>query len=145
MPVRSLYLLRQAQLAAHAKLDAELSPLGITPTQYAVLSLAARRRVPRSSAELARRAGVSAQAMAEMVAGLEAKGLIRREESPENRRVLHIRLTRRGTQLLRRCDAAADAAESAVFAALSSAERLALDAMLRRIAGLPEQRADAAD
>ncbi|MFN6953460.1 MAG: MarR family transcriptional regulator [Acetobacteraceae bacterium] len=143
--MRTLYLLRQAQLAAHAALDAELSPLGVTPTQYAVLSLAARRGAPRSSAELARRAGVSAQAMAEMVAGLEAKGLIRREESPENRRVLHIRPTRRGTQLLGRCDAAADVAEAALFATLSPSERLALDAMLRRIAGLPERRADAAD
>lgn len=143
--MRTLHLLRQAQLAAHAALDAELSPLGVTPTQHAVLSLAARREAPRSSAELARRAGVSAQAMAEMIAGLEAKGLIRREKCPENRRVLHIRPTRRGTRLLGRCDAAADAVEAALFATLSPAERLALDAMLRRVAGLPQRRSDAAD
>jgi DNA-binding MarR family transcriptional regulator len=143
--MRALYLLRQAQLAAHAALDAELSPLGVTPTQYAVLSLAAGRGAPRSSAELARRAGVSAQAMAEMIAGLEAKGLIRRDEAPDNRRVLHIRPTRRGTLLLRRCDAAADAAEAALLGALSQGERRVLDGLLRRVAGLVERRADAVD
>lgn len=143
--MRTLYLLRQAQLAAHAALDAELSPLGVTPTQYAVLSLAARRGAPRSSAELARRAGVSAQAMAEMIAGLEAKGLIRRDESPDNRRVLHIRPTRRATLLLGQCDAAADAAESGFLAGLSPVDRAALDSLLRRVSGLAERRPDAAD
>lgn len=143
--MRTVYLLRQAQLAAHAALDAELSALGVTPTQYAVLSLAARRGAPRSSAELARRAGVSAQAMAEMIAGLEAKGLIRRDESPDNRRVLHIRPTRRGSLLLARCDAAADTAEATLLNALSAAERSTLDLLLRRVAGLAERRAEAAD
>jgi DNA-binding MarR family transcriptional regulator len=143
--MRTLYLLRQAQLAAHAELDAALSGLGVTPTQYAVLSLASGRGAPRSSAELARRAGVTAQAMAEMVASLEAKGLVRREESPGNRRVLHIRPTRRGTLLLARCDAAADGVEARLFAAFSPAERAMLDRLLRRIAGLPVRRADAAD
>lgn len=143
--MRTLYLLRQAQLAAHAALDAELSGLGVTPTQYAVLSLASGRGAPRSSAELARRAGVSAQAMAEMVAGLETKGLLRRDESPDNRRVLHIRPTRRGTLLLARCDAAADTAEAALLGGLTAAERRVLDLILRRITGLPDRRADAAD
>jgi DNA-binding MarR family transcriptional regulator len=143
--MRTVYLLRQAQLAAHAALDAALSPLGLTPTQYVVLSLAAGRGRPRSSADLARRAGVTAQAMAEMIAALEAKGLIRRDESPENRRVLHIRLTRRGTLLLARCEAAADSAEAALLGALAPAERARLDITLRRIIGLPEPRAEAAD
>jgi DNA-binding MarR family transcriptional regulator len=143
--MRTLYLLRQAQLAAHAALDAALSGLGVTPTQYAVLSLASGRGAPRSSAELARRAGVSAQAMAEMIAGLETKGLLRREESPDNRRVLHIRPTRRGTLLLARCDAAADAAEAQILGGLSPGERATLDRLLRRVAGLPDRRADAAD
>lgn len=143
--MRTLYLLRQAQLAAHAALDAQLSALGVTPTQYAVLSLAAGRGAPRSSAELARRAGVSAQAMAEMIAGLEAKGLIRREESPDNRRVLHIRPTRRGKAMLVRCDSAADAAEAELLGAFSPVERMTLDLLLRRVAGLAHRAADAAD
>jgi DNA-binding MarR family transcriptional regulator len=143
--MRTVYLLRQAQLAAHAALDAALSPLGMTPTQYAVLSLAAGRGRPRSSAQLARRAGVTAQAMAEMIAVLDAKGLIRREESPENRRVLFIRPTRRGALLLVRCDTAADAAEATLFAGFAPAERSRLDSLLRRMADLPEARADAAD
>ena len=143
--MRTVYLLRQAQLAAHAALDAELSALGLTPTQYAVLSLAAARGRPRSSADLARRAGVTAQAMAEMLATLDAKGLIQRAESPENRRVLLIRPTRRGALLLGRCERAADAAEARLFAGLRPGERAALDALLRRVAALPDRRADAAD
>lgn len=143
--MRTVYLLRQAQLAAHAALDAELSRLGVTPTQYAVLSLIAGRGAPRSSADLARRAGVSAQAMAEMIAALEIKGLIRRDESPDNRRVLHVRPTRRGTLLLARCDAAADTAEATLLGGLPPSERATLDHLLRRIAGLQERRADAAD
>jgi DNA-binding MarR family transcriptional regulator len=143
--MRTAYLLRQAQLATHAALEAALAPLGVTPTQYAVLSLIASATRPRSSADLARRAGVTPQAMAEMIAALEAKGLIRRAESPDNRRILHIRPTRRGHTLLARCEAAADTAEAAAFGMLSPAERASLDALLRRIARLPDRRAEAAD
>lgn len=137
--MRTMYLLRQAQLAAKARLDVCLAPFDLTPTQYAVLSLSAAGAEPPSSAELARHAGVSAQAMAEMIAALDAKGLVRRDESPLNRRILHIRPTRRGAALLVRCEAAVDAAESELFAGLGRAEVATLRALLRRVLAAERQ------
>jgi DNA-binding MarR family transcriptional regulator len=121
-----MYLLRQAQLACYGKLEPSLTEFGLTPAQYTVLSLANRPAPGPSSAELSRRLGVTAQAMNEVIAALERKQLIERSEAPENRRILRIALTRGGTALLARCDAAVDRVEAGFLEALSAAELQAL-------------------
>lgn len=136
-PVRTMYLLRQAQLAAQTRLEDTLRDPGLTPTQYTVLSLSGAAREPTSSAELARRAGVSAQSMNEMIAVLEAKGLIRRHEAPENRRILRIRPTPRGTALLERCERLVDQAEADLLAPLAPEQVEALRALLRQMLDRP--------
>ncbi|UFN49477.1 MarR family transcriptional regulator [Roseomonas sp. OT10] len=130
---RTLYLLRQAQLASHACLERALGELGLTPTQYTVLSLSDRPAPGLSSAELARRAGVTAQAMGEVITALEQKRLIERREAPENRRILRIALTRGGRSLLARCDAAVTEAETRFLSVLAKPELEALRAALIRL------------
>src|SRR3546814_20657956 len=56
-----------------------------------------------SSAELARRTFVSAQAANELVNGLHGKGLILRRPSPEHGKILLLRLSKKGEAVLRKC------------------------------------------
>jgi DNA-binding MarR family transcriptional regulator len=60
-------------------------------------------------AELARRAGVAKQSMAEAVQSLEAQGIVRREPDPHDRRAKRVVLTDAGWTALR---AGRDAAEA---------------------------------
>jgi DNA-binding MarR family transcriptional regulator len=131
---RTLYLIKRAETACRTGLEACLPALGLTPSQYTGLSLLASRQ-DRSSAELARRAGVSPQFMSEVIAALEGKSLIVRSENPEWRRVLHIELTSAGRQVLHQCNLKADELESRLLAGLSGEEvgvlRKALDQIAR--------------
>jgi len=66
----------------------------LTVTQYLVLRAIAREDV--SGAELARRAGVSAPAVSQLLAGLDAAGLIDREAVADDRRRHALALSRAG-------------------------------------------------
>ncbi|MBN9480521.1 MAG: MarR family transcriptional regulator [Bordetella sp.] len=115
---RPLYLIKRAETASRTGLEAFLQNLGVTPGQYTALSLLAAQR-NQSSAEMARKAGVTPQSMSETISGLERKGLIVRAENPEHRRILNITLTEKGQALLAQCDARADALEERLLQGLS--------------------------
>lgn len=131
--VRTIYLLRQVQLAAQVRLEDVLRAPGLTPAQYTVLSLSGGQGPGPSSADLARRAGVSAQSMNEIIGALESKGLIHRQEALENRRILRIRLTEQGASLLSRCERLVDRAETGLLATLSPPEVEVLRGLLRKV------------
>lgn len=120
---RTIYLIKRAEMAVRAGLEAALRDVAVTPGQYTILSLLAAR-ADQSSAGLARRAGVTPQSMSETIAQLERKGLIARAENPEHRRILHISLTEAGSALLAQCEARVDALEAALLDGLSE-DRLA--------------------
>ncbi len=126
-------MIKQLERASYQLLDDALRRHGLTPSQYMVLSLSHGGGTGRSSAELARRARMSAQAMNELIAALEAKGLIQRAEDPDHRRILRVRLTRPGVSLLRLCEAEVDAIEAEFFAALSPGENALLRELLGKI------------
>jgi DNA-binding MarR family transcriptional regulator len=94
-----LYLVKQLELAVRARLNDLVRPAGITALQYTALTVL-ERHDGLSTAKLARDSFVTAQAMADMVAMLEGRGLIRRERNPANRRELLICLTDEGAALL---------------------------------------------
>jgi DNA-binding MarR family transcriptional regulator len=130
---RTLYLVKRAETACRIGFEARLPALGVTLSQYTTLSLLAAQK-DCSSAELARRAGVSPQFMSEVIAALEAKSLIVRSENPEWRRVLHIDLTRAGREVLDQCNRMADELESQLLAGLSGEEVVVLRKALDQIA-----------
>ncbi|MFI2205140.1 MarR family winged helix-turn-helix transcriptional regulator [Streptomyces sp. NPDC020192] len=94
-----LYLLKRTELVVRARLEELLKPAGITALQYTALTVL-ERHDGISAAQLARDSFVTAQSMADMVRGLEARDLIRREPNPANRREKVILLTATGRQLL---------------------------------------------
>jgi DNA-binding MarR family transcriptional regulator len=100
-PPSLLYLTKQLELAVRAHLDELLRPAAITVLQYTALTVL-ERRSNLTTAELARNSFVTDQAMADMVTGLDDRGLIARDTDPRDRRRRVIRLTPKGERLLDR-------------------------------------------
>jgi DNA-binding MarR family transcriptional regulator len=119
--LRTIYLIKRAELLVRSRLEAGLRDLGVTVAQYAVLSLLAV--MPESSsAQIARSVGVTPQAMAETIASFERLDLIRRAQSNLNKRILAINLTPKGLSLLKQCDVLAGKVESSLFSRLCGDE-----------------------
>lgn len=92
------YLLGQVRGRLVAAVDAELAPLDITWAQWGILLQIANGKA-ETAAELCRNGGCDTGSMTRMLDRLEQKGLIRRERSAEDRRVVHLRLTEAGREL----------------------------------------------
>ena len=97
----TLYMVKQLELAVRAQLDEVLRPESVTTVQYTALTVL-ERRSDLSAAELARNAFVTDQSAAEMIAGLEERGLARRHPDPHDRRRRVVSLTEAGQALLDR-------------------------------------------
>lgn len=124
-PARITYLVKQVERGVRTALDQTVRDFGLTTPQYAALSALARRS-GLSSAQLARRAFVTPQAMNQIVAQLEAADLITREPDPANWRILRASLTGEGERRLAACEAAVDRIETRMLDALDpeSVDRL---------------------
>jgi len=117
-----------------------LSSFNMTPGQYIALShLRSKHRY--SAAELARKAGVSAQSMIELVLAIEKKGLIVREAVDKNPRVRRISLTVQGLETLVAIDAKIDRLEESLLSVITPTEvdivRSSMIALLNRLAEGP--------
>ena len=131
-PSRTVYLIKRAETVVRGGLEACLHPLSVTPRQYITLSLLSDER-DQSSADLARKAGITPQSMSETIASLTAKGWIERLESPEHRRILMTRLTEPGEALLTACEAAVDDMEAKLLSGLSEQDLDTLRKALRHV------------
>jgi DNA-binding MarR family transcriptional regulator len=125
---RATYLVKELERALRVRIDAIVEPLGLTTVQYTALSVLALNP-GMSSAQLARRSFVSAQAANEMVAVLERRNLIRRRAAEEGR-ALYIHLTAMGERTLARCEEHVDALEAELFAGLDRREQAQFREML---------------
>jgi DNA-binding MarR family transcriptional regulator len=127
---RASYLIKQLERALRARIDAIVQPLGLTAVQYTALSVLARHP-GTSSAQLARRSFVSAQAANELVTALERGGLIRRRSAREGGRALGIFLTTLGVRCLAQCDEGVDELELELFRGVAQRDEKRFREMLR--------------
>ena len=125
------YLVKQLELALRARVDGVAAEEGLTGLQYISL-VALRSDPPISSAELARRSGVSPQSAGDMITSLEGRGLVSRTPKADNRRILEVRVTDEGLARLRRCDRAMRKVDALMTSELTSAEAEQLGDLLRR-------------
>jgi DNA-binding MarR family transcriptional regulator len=89
------YLVKRAQSVINLSLEAIVSKHGLGIPHYVVLILLAETPgLP--NAELARKAFVTPQSMNEVLQQLEASGLVARQPSPSNARILNAQLTQTG-------------------------------------------------
>lgn len=120
-PFRTLYLVKQVQYKTFLRLEAALQPLGVTTTQFRILTALSRGN-KRSSAELSRLFGVKPQTMIKQIVNLESNGLIERNLAKGSKRVLEVSMTEAGRGALRACDKAATAVEAAIFSCFAPGE-----------------------
>jgi len=95
------YLIKQVYNSLNRTIDREMAPLELTAMQWRPMAMLALGRAD-TPAELARQAGVDTGAMTRTLDRLEAKGLLRRVRSQEDRRVVKLDLTETGRQTAQR-------------------------------------------
>jgi DNA-binding MarR family transcriptional regulator len=119
------YLLKHAQLRLAELAEPLYEPLGVTGRQLALLTLFGAGPA-QSQQDGAARLGVDRTTMVALVDELEAKGLVRREVAPGDRRKRLVRLTEEGERVWRAGEAATREAEALLLASLGEdgAERL---------------------
>jgi DNA-binding MarR family transcriptional regulator len=128
----SLYfLIQQANRQVARRVDALLKSEGITAAQQLVLYILSMH-APCSSAELARRLRVTAQAMGEFVRALESRGLIARSDADSTGRAILLQLTAEGKAVYRRCGGMIVRSEREFLAVLpeSNRERFVADLLM---------------
>jgi len=95
------YLLRQTMSAVNRDAETEMRPHGLTAVQWAPLMIISRGGNP-TAASLARDLNTDTGAMTRMLDRLEAKGLLTRSRSSQDRRVVVLTLTDQGRELTTR-------------------------------------------
>ncbi len=113
------YVLKQASVALHGAMDAELRPLGLTVSQYSCLEHL--KRVPgQSNAELARSIFVTPQSMNDVLRGLLNRGLAERAPQATSGRARPAQITADGLELLDKARAAIAPVEQRLLDAMPS-------------------------
>jgi DNA-binding MarR family transcriptional regulator len=133
---RTLYLIKRVQYKTFLRLEAAMQPLGITTTQFRILTTLSHGG-KYSSAGLSRMFGVKPQTMIKQIAILESNKLIERNLAKGSKRVLEVTMTDAGRAALRACDKAATAVEAEIFSCLAPGElEIYRDLMLKLLASL---------
>jgi DNA-binding MarR family transcriptional regulator len=112
------YLVYRLERRLRDRLDDAVRAHGVTTTEYVTLSVL-RTHDGMSSAQLARWAFVTPQAMNVVITALETRRLVRRRQDPQHGRVLRISVTRKGLDVLDRCDRAMDLIEADMLGELA--------------------------
>lgn len=107
-----------------------LAEIGVSVQEYTALSVLGARP-GLSNAQLARRSLVTPQSMIEILARLEARGLVVRTVDPRHARVLRATLTAKGRELLKVADPAVAAVQEQMLADVPEDDRkIVLEGML---------------
>jgi DNA-binding MarR family transcriptional regulator len=129
------YLVRRLMGRLRPQAAAALRPLGLGLPEFVCMRIL-DTYPGRTSAELARNTHVTAQAMNQVLQGLQDMGLVTRPATAPSGRALPAQLTRKGRALLKRAEAVVDATDEQMLAHLSPAEQRQLKRLLYR-AGNP--------
>jgi MarR family transcriptional regulator, multiple antibiotic resistance protein MarR len=126
------HLVARARSALLTGLDGELEPFGLTGAQFAVLKNVADG-IASTAADLCRTMHYDTGSMTRMLDRLEEKSVLRRERCTEDRRVVYLRITDTGNELLPQLRTAAVHVLSRHLAGFSPAEVDSLKQFLVRM------------
>ncbi len=126
------HLIGRARSALLTGLDTELEPFGLTGAQFAVLKNVADG-VAETAADLCRTMHYDTGSMTRMLDRLEEKGVLRRERCTQDRRVVYLRITDIGNELLPQLRGAAVLVISRHLAGFTPAEIDTLQQLLTRM------------
>ena len=128
------FLLARVGFESARRLRERLAPFGIDPRAFALMHEVALGQ-GRSQQAVADAIGIPKSAMVGLVDDLESRGLVERRRGDRRTHALH--LTRAGADLLRRSGRTAVEHDDELAAALTSAERDQLVALLGKLAARP--------
>jgi DNA-binding MarR family transcriptional regulator len=124
------YHLRRVSVQSMADFSGALAPLELRPAEASVLFvIGANPGITQS--QIGRALGIKRANMTPLVAGLNARGLLR--ATPRDGRSHGLRLTTQGGALSRRARRVADAHDKRFFGALSASDRARLITQLRAL------------
>lgn len=109
------YVIARLDRALRRAIEECLEPYALSVPQFTALSVLLRRS-GLSNAQLARRSYITPQSMHDVVLELERKGLVERTPDPGHRKILRMMLTRKGRQVIERCEAAVSEMEDRMLA-----------------------------
>lgn len=128
------FWLLQAALSWRAELDARLSPLGLTPTQFTMLAtIGWLEHVgdKPTQQDVAEHAGADRMMTSKVVRALEGRGLLSRDPDDRDARVIRLSLTASGRHTTRQATKLAREVDADLFG--DDADRIR--PLLRHIAG----------
>lgn len=126
------YLMRQIVGIVSTVIDDRMAAHGLTDAQWKPLLMIQQGQC-RTAAELARLACSDAGAMTRLLDRVEAKGLVRRTRSREDRRVIHLELTEEGVRAAEVVPHVLADVLNAMLAGFSEAEVQQLKGLLLRL------------
>lgn len=130
-PVGSVMLgLLAAARAIEARLEQGLATIGLSPPKHAVLSQLAQAGEPLTLGELAARVCCVRSNMTQLVDRLEAEGLVRRIDDPDDRRIVRASITPLGEEREAAGAKQVRQIQSEFAAALPESDRAALERVL---------------
>lgn len=123
------FLVRRLMGRLRPEAATALRPLGLGLPEFVCMRILAMYP-GRTGAELARHTHVTAQAVNQVLQGLQDMGVVSRPATAPSGRALPAQLTRKGKTLLTRAEVAVEAAENRILAHLTAAERRQLKRLL---------------
>jgi DNA-binding MarR family transcriptional regulator len=122
--------LLEAAHALEARLEAALARVGLSSAKYSVLAKLARAGEPLALSELAAQVSCVRSNMTQLVDRLEAEGLVRRVDDPEDRRMVRAVLTKLGEERETAGAEQVERIQSQVAALLTKGDRAVLERAL---------------
>ena len=129
------YLFRRMQQIAVAIFMEECGAFDLTPVQYAAL-VAIHAHPGIDATRLSAVIAFDRSTLGNVIERVEAKGLVERKASPDDRRIKLLYLTRSGAALLRDIVPAVDRAQARMLQPLKPADRKTLMALLGQLVDL---------
>jgi DNA-binding MarR family transcriptional regulator len=128
----TVYLLGKVGAVARQRWTATLSPTGVSRNQFLVL-MALAETGPVCQQFLAALIGMDPRNIVPILDSLEARGLLRRETDPTDRRRRLIELTTAGRHIVAELSALVEHTERELLAAVPPADRESLRGILRTV------------
>jgi MarR family transcriptional regulator, multiple antibiotic resistance protein MarR len=128
------YLVKQVLKELYYAVDRELAPLDMTAAQFSILSHLVHKELDSASG-LCKGLDYDPGAMTRMIDRLEAKGLLRRVRSREDRRAVDLELTAEGEAAFPRMEARVVGVLNRFLKGFSKTEARQLEDMLMRMLG----------
>ena len=129
------YLFRRMQQIAVAIFMEECRAFDLTPVQYAAL-VAIQTHPGIDATRLSAVIAFDRSTLGSVIERIEAKGLVERKASPDDKRIKLLHLTRSGAALLREIVPAVDRAQARMLEPLKPADRKTLMALLSELVDL---------